>query len=422
MQDKIIEYFILLTKIPHCSQEADRLLEFLETFAKERGYSVEIDETKNILIKKGKPKLALQAHYDMVCIGEITDIKTYIKNGWMCAKDSSLGADNGIAIAMMMVLMDRGEELEFLFTSDEEIGLVGASDLSFKLDSSYMLNLDSEDEAEVYIGCAGGADLIASKTFEKCEPSDYFYRVSVTDLAGGHSGIDIDKGIPNAIKILAHYLKDREVLISSFEGGKRRNSIPANAYATVSSKNRLESSDMVEVTALDKCYTVYQSREFLNLLNSFEDGVEHFNQELNIPDTSINLAIVSFKEGTAVIESSARAMSDEGLKAICQKNKNLAIANGFKMDEEFKYPAWKPKKNEFTEMVNSSMIKVFGRSEYKAIHAGLECGVISEKYPNIKFASIGPTIVSPHSTHEKIKLDSIGKIFEVVEKIINKIK
>jgi dipeptidase D len=179
---------------------------------------------------------------------------------------------------------------------------------------------------------------------------------------------------------------------------------------------------MVVVTALDKRYRVYQSEEFLNLLNSFEDGVENFNQELNIPDTSINLAIVSFEEGDAIIESSARAMSDEGLKAICQKNLNLSKANGFKVGEEFKYPAWKPEKNKFTQTVNSSMIKVFGRSEYKAIHAGLECGVISEKYPNIEFASIGPTIRYPHSTREKIKLDSIGKTFEVVEDIVNNFK
>ncbi|NEW60086.1 aminoacyl-histidine dipeptidase, partial [Sulfurovum sp. bin170] len=419
--EKIIEYFISLTKIPHCSQEAERLLEFLETFAKERGYSVQIDETKNILIKKGKPKLSIQAHYDMVCIGE-ANIETYIEDGWMYAKDSSLGADNGIAIAMMMVLMDRGEELEFLFTSDEEIGLVGASALEFELDSGHMLNLDFEDEAEVCIGCAGGADLVAFETFEECEALDYFYRVSVTGLAGGHSGVDIDKGIPNAIKVLANYLKEKNLLLSSFEGGERRNSIPANAYAIVSSKDKLNSSGMVEVIALDNRYRVYQSEEFLNLLNIFEDGVENFNQELNIPDTSINLAIVSFEEGDAIIESSARAMSDEGLKAICKKNQNLAIANAFKVGEEFKYPAWRPEKNEFTKIVNSSMTKVFGRSEYKAIHAGLECGVISEKYPNIKFASIGPTIIYPHSTREKMKLDSVGKIFEVVEEIVNRIK
>ena len=148
MQIKIIEYFNQITEIPHCSKKTDGLLKFLKEFGLSRGYSVEIDGAKNILIKKGKPKLALQAHYDMVCIGKAPKIETYIDNGWLKAKESSLGADNGIAIAIMMALIDMGKELEFLFTSDEEIGLIGASALNFELDSSSMLNIDFEDEVE----------------------------------------------------------------------------------------------------------------------------------------------------------------------------------------------------------------------------------------------------------------------------------
>ncbi|HHH20272.1 MAG TPA: aminoacyl-histidine dipeptidase, partial [Campylobacterales bacterium] len=125
MQEKIIEHFMALTKIPHCSQEADKLLDYLESFAQKRGYQVEIDETKNIYIHKENPKLALQAHYDMVCMGKAPVVETYIEEGWMMAKESSLGADNGMAIAMMMTLMDRGEALEYVMTADEEIGLIG---------------------------------------------------------------------------------------------------------------------------------------------------------------------------------------------------------------------------------------------------------------------------------------------------------
>ena len=161
---QIIEHFKTLTQIPHCSKEADKLLEFLVHFAKERNYAVEVDEVKNILISKGTPTLCLQAHYDMVCMGKAPQIETYVEEGWMKAKDSSLGADNGMAIAMMMQLMDEGLDLEFLLTSDEEIGLIGANKVAFDLKSKQMLNLDSEDEAEVYIGCAGGADITASKT------------------------------------------------------------------------------------------------------------------------------------------------------------------------------------------------------------------------------------------------------------------
>jgi len=418
MQEKIIKHFITLTKIPHCSEEADQLLLFLETFAKERGYSVEIDETKNILIKKGRPKLAFQAHYDMVCMGKAPLIETVIEEGWMSAKESSLGADNGMAIAMMMELMEQGEALEFLLTADEEIGLVGASALAFKLESSAMLNIDFEDEAEVCIGCAGGADLLALKSFKESTSLSYNYKVSVTGLVGGHSGVDIDKGIPNAIKRLADYLSDKEVRISLFEGGERRNSIPANATAWLSSSEVLESTDGVKVESTEKELKVYESENFLNLLVAFEDGVNSFNEEFNLPDTSINLAIVSFKGGEASIELSARAMNAKGLTEICEKNMRLFAEYRFKGSEAYKYPAWKPEINTFTKRVNGAMMGVFGHSSYTAIHAGLECGVISEKYPHMQFASIGPTICYPHSTREKVKLDSVGKIFRVIEKLL----
>ena len=421
MQKKIIEYFIELTKIPHCSEDADNLLLFLENFGKERGYIVEIDEAKNILIKKPNSKLALQAHYDMVCMGKAPNIEVEIEDGWMSAKESSLGSDNGIAIAMMMLLMDRGEALEFLITSDEEIGLVGASALKFELESNYMLNLDFEDEGEVCIGCAGGADLLASKNLNESSLLNYNYRVSVSGLDGGHSGVDIDRGIPNAIKVLAEYLSDKSVALSSFEGGERRNSIPASATAILSSKEKLFETDMVKIEPIEEEISVYDSAEFIEFLNQFEDGVYSYNSEFNLPDISLNLAIVNASKREFSIESSARAMSDDGLHEICQKNIALFDQFGFAHNEEYKYPAWRPEINEFTKRVYDSMHKVFGKSEYKAIHAGLECGVISEKYPTMKFASIGPTICYPHSTREKLKLDSVGKIFEVVEETIHKL-
>ncbi len=423
MQDRIIEHFISLTEIPHCSEEADRLLEFLENFAKRRGYSVEIDGVKNIFIKRGEPKLALQAHYDMVCVGDAPIIETYIEDGWMSAKNSSLGADNGMAIAMMMVLMDRGEEMEFLITSDEEIGLVGASALDFELKSRYMLNLDFEDEAEVCIGCAGGADILAKGTMDEVSRMEYYYNVSVSGLDGGHSGVDIDRGIPNAIKVLAEYLSDKSIAISSFNGGERRNSIPSSAFATITSSQELKSIDKVtiEVVSVDTL-KFYDSSKFIKFLNSFKHGVDNYNYEFNLPDTSINLAIVTAEDGEFSVESSARAMSSDGLNQICKDTTALFDRFGFEYREEYKYPSWRPEINEFTEIVNESMSSIFGKSEYKAIHAGLECGVISQKYPDIKIASIGPTISYPHSIRERVKLDSVDKIFEVVNHIVNRIK
>ena len=181
----IIEHFQTLTQIPHCSKEADKLLDFLVNFAKERSYTVEVDEVKNIYIYKGDPAVCLQAHYDMVCMGKAPVLETYVEEGWMKAKDSSLGADNGMAIAMMMQLMDEGKDLEFLLTSDEEIGLIGANEVAFDLKSQYMLNLDSEDEAEVYIGCAGGVDITASRQDVYLDAKGQCYEVAVKGLVGG---------------------------------------------------------------------------------------------------------------------------------------------------------------------------------------------------------------------------------------------
>jgi len=421
MQEKIINHFISLTKVPHCSQNSDELFNFLSNFAKERNYEVSSDTIKNILIKKGHPKLALQAHYDMVCMGNAPKIETYVQDGWMHAKDSSLGADNGIAIAMMMQLMDEGEELEFLLTADEEVGLVGAGAIELELNSDYMLNLDFEDEAIVCIGCAGGADLLAEKTLKKVEAYDYFYKLSVSGLEGGHSGVEIHKNIPNAIKIIAEYLEGKEIHIASCSGGERRNSIPTEIYMVLSSKEPLSSNHLVEVKPFDTTVEVYNSSDFINLLIEFQQGVYAYNEKFNLPDTSINLAIVNVNNALARIECSSRGMSEEGLEAINKKYTNLFKKHGFKNSIEYKYPSWKPEINAFTSLVNDAMSKEFTESKYEAIHAGLECGVLLEYYPTIKFASIGPTIVSPHSTRERVKLDSIGKIFKVVKEVIKTI-
>lgn len=417
----IIEYFKTLTQIPHCSKEADKLMEFLVDFGKQRGYEVEVDDTKNILIRKGSPKLCLQAHYDMVCMGKAPHIETYVESGLMKAKESSLGADNGIAIAMMMVLMDRGEELEFLLTSDEEIGLIGANALVFELKSSYMLNLDSEDEAEVYIGCAGGVDITAGKEDIYRDGVGECYEVAVKGLAGGHSGVDIDKGIPSAIKVLGAYLAEEGVTqLASLYAGERRNSIPANAVAIVRSEKPLEARGDVTVRVLKESPKVLnEGEQVIALIDAFKHGVHRKNTELGIPDTSVNLAIITTDEkGGILIETSARAMSSEGLKEISDETVELFSSYGFEVKLEDKYPSWKPDVSEFTEQVNDEVKRIFGKSKMMAIHAGLECGVIAEKYPQMKFASIGPTIRFPHSTREEVDLESVERTFHVLENVV----
>ncbi len=420
----IIEHFKTLTQIPHCSKEADKLLDFLVMFAKERNYHVEVDEAKNIYISKGIPTLCLQAHYDMVCMGRAPVIETFIEDGIMRAKESSLGADNGMAIAMMMQCMDEGRELEFLLTSDEEIGLIGANEVAFDLKSKYMLNLDSEDEAEVYIGCAGGADITAFKQDSYIEGTGMCYEVAVKGLVGGHSGVDIDKGIPSAIKVLGRYLAEKEVTqLASFYAGERRNSIPANAVAIVRSEKILESKGDVTVRELsEKPKVLKEGEKIISLIDTFKHGVHAMNEELGIPDVSINLAIITADEkGGVKIETSARAMDAEALEDVTAKTVEMFKSYGFEAEVEDKYPAWKPDISAFTKLVSEEMRAVFGKSKMMAIHAGLECGLIAEKYPAMKFASIGPTIRYPHSTREEVDLVSVERTYEVLLGIIGRV-
>jgi dipeptidase D len=420
MSTAILEHFKTLTQIPHCSKEAQQLKTFLVTFAKKRGYHVLVDEAENILIWKGSPKLCLQAHYDMVCMGKAPQIETYREGDLLKAKEASLGADNGMAIAMMMQLMDEGEMLEFLLTSDEEIGLIGANALNFELQSSAMLNLDSEDEAEVYIGCAGGVDIIASLHSDTVVGEGRCYEVSVKGLEGGHSGVDIDKGIPSAIKVLGDYLAEKGVTqLVEMRAGERRNSIPANAVALVYSETPLQTDGKVNVKELEGKDKVYRhGSRVMHLIHDFQQGVHTFHDTLGIPNTSVNLAKISTSNDGISVEVSARAMSAEGLQEISTYTVKLFESYGFKVTLEDKYPSWKPEINTFTKDVSREMEKVYGKSKMMAIHAGLECGVIAEKYPHIKFASIGPTIRYPHSTREEVDLLSVKRTFEVLKNVI----
>ncbi len=417
-----MEYFQTLTQIPHCSHKAGKLKDFLITFGKERGYAVLTDDVDNIMIKKEGAKIALQAHYDMVCVGRAPEIETYIKDGWMYAKESTLGADNGMAIAMMMALMDEGKVCEFLFTSDEEVGLIGAEALDFALESPYMLNLDSEDEAEVYIGCAGGVDIKASKRVEKKTYHDStMYEVTISGLPGGHSGVEIHKDIPNAIKLFGEFCRGRDIMIASIEGGERINSIPVNLKAIVACHDRLESEKYIDVKKCEGSFELFDGRELVAVIEGFENGVLSFNNTLDVPDTSINLALIMIEDNTIMIEASARAMDAEGLEAV----KNAATTHfekyGYKVEHNGKYPAWKPEINDFSHIVDESMKSVFGRSEFKAIHAGLECAILSQHYPDMKITSIGPNIRSPHSIHEKVEIASVEKIYEVVKRVIKEV-
>ena len=421
MGSRVLEIFKEIASIPHCSGNYEKLKEFLVSFAKARGFSVEVDSADNILVSSKEPNICLQAHYDMVCVGKAPDIEIVVDSGWMSARESSLGADNGIAIAMMLSLIDERVEAEYLFTADEEIGLIGAKDLSLKPKSNRLLNLDYESEGVVCIGCAGGADIVGKIIQDRVKTKGKCYEVSVSNLPGGHSGVDIDKDIPSAIKVLANYLIRWGVdAVVSFDGGERRNSIPANAKAIVYASKPLVGDDIVKVKEIDdNPKALKDGLKILEYLYEFKHGVREFDNTLGIPYTSINLAIVSTDSDGVEVALSARAMDNEALDKLCSESILQMQRVGFDTKIEDEYPAWKPKESEFSNEVCQIMKEQFSSCKKEAIHAGLECGILSEKLPYMIPVSIGPTIENPHSIRERVNLKSVEDTYEVVKRIIS---
>ncbi len=421
--NSIIGNFLEITKIKRCSFDTKKMQEFLVNFAKDLNYKVLSDSCGNILISKGKPKICLQAHYDMVCVGDAPKIEIIQDKNILKAKNSSLGADNGIAIAMMMELMKEGANLEFLLTNDEEVGLIGAKNLELTIESKYLLNLDSEDEAQVYIGCAGGADIVANFKDELIEVEEgSFYEILVSNLPGGHSGVDIDKEIPSAIKLLIEYLNSNKIdYFSLIEGGERRNSIPVNAKAIIKCNKDLISTNNVSVKRIDSNLKVFKnSKKILELLDKLPHGVIDYNKEFNVPQTSANLAQISTTNNNLEIAVTPRAMSNDSLNSIIADITKLFKEYNFNTKIEDEYPAWKPEVNEFTKLVKDGLNAVFGKSDIKVIHAGLECGLLSEKLKGVKFASIGPNIKFPHSKREFVEIDSVDKTYKALKLIISR--
>ncbi len=217
------------------------------------------------------------------------------------------------------------------------------------------------------------------------------YRVEISGLRGGHSGIDIDKGIPNAIKLLGKFLKGKDINIAKFSGGERINSIPTKAEAIISSKVKIDGIDGVNLELIDTNRTFYMAKDIIDMIDSFKNGVIALNKDLNVVDRSLNLALIDLVDGELKIEISIRGMSDIGIDEVSQNSVEHLNSYGFETRVEDKYPSWEPKVGDFARRVDSKMREVFGNSEFVAIHAGLECGILSKRFLDIEISSIGPT-------------------------------
>ncbi|WP_035908202.1 M20/M25/M40 family metallo-hydrolase [Lebetimonas sp. JS032] len=390
---EVLKIFEKITKIPHCSGKTEKLREFIIEYAKTQGYCVKVDKAGNILAFSEKPVICLQSHIDMVCVGKAPDIEIESDGEWICAKNSSLGADNGIGVAIMLFLVKKYKNIEYLFTNDEEIGLIGAFNLELKINSPYLLNLDSEDE-NIYIGCAGGVDAVINYPLKRVKKKGFLADISIDNLPGGHSGVDIHKNIPNAIKELAFDVNE----VAEIRGGERRNSIAKSAKA----KEFFENSYGRETEIFDG--------DYIKFLKNLPHGVLEYDFEFNVVNKSINLATVENEK----ITLSLRANSNEALDEVKEYLKSKA--GGAEIKFEGEYPAWKPEISKLAEM-----LKELTNFDFKVIHAGLECAVLKNKFPDVSMASIGPVIENPHSVRERVNIKSIQKTVATVEKLLQKV-
>jgi len=423
--ESIEKIFKKITGLPHCSGDTSKLREYIKSVAKECGYSVDEDGAGNLMAYGSSSKVTLQSHYDMVCIGRAPDIEIVVEDGWMRAEESSLGADNGIGVAIMLWLMQRNAPADFLFTNDEEIGLIGAANLELKIETPYLLNLDSEELGRVYIGCAGGEDIYLKKRTEYFVPESAGERYLISaDTPGGHSGVNIAQNIPNAItEVCSVIVRNEAMQLASIEGGERINAIPSHAEALVwmppGHEPQIE-SPYVSARKVDTLQVPLLSdgRNAAKALFGFAHGVRGWNSEMDLPQSSINLAAVGTQDGRIEVALSARAMSNDDLDRLVSQSVAGWEALGFEAATEGRYPAWSPEVNDFSKKVLQIYRRTIPEASFAAIHAGLECALFAKRFKGLQIASIGPTILDPHSSRERVNMKSVEKIVEVVESLI----
>jgi dipeptidase D len=465
-------FFAEICQIPRPSKKEEKIAAYLLKFADGFGLESETDETGNILIRKsaspGMEKLktvVLQSHIDMV--GEKnseTDhdfdedpIQAYIDGEWVKARGTTLGADDGIGIAAQLAILAAKDiphgPIECLFTVDEETGLTGAFGLQPDfLKGKTLLNLDSEDEGELFIGCAGGKETVATMSFSMV-PVGYdplAYTVKVSGLQGGHSGDDINKGLGNAIKILNRVLwnsnKKFDVRISHFEGGNLHNAIAREAVSLVviprRFKNEFEQyvAEMQETIRYEYRTTepnmtirakpadlpshlidISTQEKLLNALYACPHGILAMSREIpDFVETSTNLASVKMNEDKIVITTSQRSSLESGKICAADMVGCVFALTGARIEQSDGYPGWSPNpSSEILDVTKNAYLKLFGAEpKVLAIHAGLECGVIGEKYPGMDMISYGPTIKGAHSPDERLKIDTVKKFWDLTLEVL----
>ena len=456
----LFKFFGEILSIPRPSKHEEKMTEYLVNWAKERNLEYVSDEIGNVIIRKGatkgkenSPWVCLQSHIDMVCEKnsdkdfdfEKDAIVPKIEGEWLKADGTTLGADDGIGVATALAILDANDiehgPIECLFTVDEETGLSGAEALSADvLKSRILLNLDSEDEGEIFIGCAGGIDTVAKLPYDKEETPDApAFKLMVKGLKGGHSGDDINKGLACANKILNRILwsldKEMDLRLSCFEGGNLRNAIAREANATfvVAQADVELMKEIVEKFAVDLKYEfrttepdmqiiltetekpafvidMLSQDNLLNVLYACPHGVLAMSREIpGFVETSTNLASVKMKEDHFFITTSQRSSVESAKYAAAYRVESCFLLAGADVEHGDGYPGWAPNpESKILKIAVDAYKKLFNKEPIvRAIHAGLECGLIGEKYPGMDMISYGPTLRGVHSPDERLEIKTV---------------
>jgi dipeptidase D len=473
--DRLWYYFTEILKIPRPSKKEEKIINYLLEFGKAYQLETLQDETGNVLIRKpatpGMENLkmvVLQSHVDMVCEKNSDvefdfnndPIQTQIENGWVKAKGTTLGADDGIGIAAQLAILEANNiehgPIECLFTIDEETGLTGAFGLKPGfLKGKILLNLDSEDDGELFIGCAGGIDTVVSFPLLKMTVPDAheYFRLHVRGLLGGHSGDDISKGRGNANKILNrmlwHGMNHYGLQIAYVDGGNLRNAIAREALAIIAipSKHtdefknyikhftkdvkaefRVTEPDLgIAIESTDKPEYVLDNtlqNQLINAIYACPHGVIAWSAEIpNFVETSTNLASVKFEKDRILVTTSQRSSVDSAKVDIANMVASVFRLAGAEVKHSDGYPGWTPNPHsEIVEITRQEYMRLFNEEpKVLAIHAGLECGLIGDVYPEMDMISYGPTIKGAHSPDERLKIATVDKFWKLTLEVLKKI-
>ncbi|MBA7487754.1 MAG: aminoacyl-histidine dipeptidase [Prevotella sp.] len=473
---RVFEQFAKINQIPRPSKHEEQMIEYLKKFGADRGLEVKVDKTGNVLIRKSATKgyenratTILQSHMDMVC-DKLVDvdfdfkkdaIQTYVEGEWLHAKGTTLGADDGIGVAIELAILDSNDiehgPIECVFTRDEETSLTGAFGMEAGfMSGQYLINLDSEDEGQIFISCAGGQTTTATFNFDREEaPVGYFFfQGSLKGLKGGHSGDDIEKKRANAIKILARFLYSEQdktdLRLAQWNSGKMHNAIPRDGkiiFAVPADKKEevkadwnlftADVEDEFHVTDVTMSWSLESadaqkvlpkkvSEKLIKAVQAVDNGVFAMCQDEELSwmvETSSNIASVQSADKEVVCVTSQRSNVMSNLKNIANSVKAVFELAGAKVVMNEGYPAWKMHKGSKLQKITvDAYRKLFGKDPVvKGIHAGLECGLFSEKYPELDMVSFGPTLRFVHTPDERLHIPTVQMVWDHLLEVLKNI-